>query len=114
MVTLAEFRSWAMGLAGIEEQPHFDMPSFRYKGKIFATYHEKDHKAMLKLPVVQQSVYHEYKNDVFFPVPGSWGAKGATFVMLDKVRKDVFKEALKSAYVGLASAAGGQAQKLRK
>jgi hypothetical protein len=36
-VRLAEVRRFALGLPGATEQPHFDMISFRVKGKIFAT-----------------------------------------------------------------------------
>jgi hypothetical protein len=41
-------------------------------------------------------------DQVFYPVPGSWGQKGATFVDLKRVRKDMFKDALKLAYEGVA------------
>ena len=53
---------------------------------------------MVKLSLVDQSVFCSYDRNVFFPVPGGWGARGATFVELAKVRKDMFKDALKSAY----------------
>jgi hypothetical protein len=36
-VTLARIRELALGLPGATEQPHFDMISFRVRGKIFAT-----------------------------------------------------------------------------
>ena len=36
-VTLARVRALALGLPGTTEQPHFDMTSFRVRGKIFAT-----------------------------------------------------------------------------
>jgi hypothetical protein len=46
---------------------------------------------MVKLSLVDQSVFCSYDRNVFFPVPGGWGARGATFVELAKVRKDMFK-----------------------
>lgn len=36
-VTLAGIRAVALGLPGTTEEPHFDMISFRVRGKIFAT-----------------------------------------------------------------------------
>lgn len=39
----------------------------------------------------------------FFPVPGGWVCKGATFVALNKVRKDMLKDALATAYNGIAT-----------
>jgi len=102
MVDIESFRKLALSFADTEEVPHFEIPSFRYKGKIFATYHPKDNKAMLKLSLVEQSVYVSYNSEIFFPVPGAWGAKGATFVLLDKVGKTIFKEALAAAYQGVA------------
>ena len=53
---------------------------------------------MLKLALVDQSVFCSYNDKIFFPVPGAWGKKGATFVDLKKVRKDMFKDAITCAY----------------
>ena len=53
---------------------------------------------MLKLSLIDQSVFCSYDKSVFFPVPGGWGRKGATFVDLRKVRKDMLKDALTVAY----------------
>lgn len=57
---------------------------------------------MLKLSLVDQSVFCSYDNTVFFPVPGYWGRNGATFVELEKVKKNIFKDALTTAYNGVA------------
>src|SRR5690349_14605673 len=99
MVTQATFRQLALSFPGAEEQPHFHLASFRVKKKIFATLWEKENRAMLKLSLVDQSVFCAFENGtVFFPVPGGWGKKGATFVDLSKVRKDMLKDALTTAY----------------
>lgn len=90
----------ALALPDVEEHPHFDKPSFRYKGKIFATIWVEDNRAMLKLTPIDQSVFGSYDSTVFFPVPGGWGLKGATLVELKKVRKDMLKDALNVAYEG--------------
>jgi hypothetical protein len=98
MVSLETFRSLALSFARTEEQPHFEISSFRVNKKIFATYHPKENRAMLKLSLISQSVYVSYNSSLFFPVPGGWGAKGATLVELSKVAKSIFMEALSTAY----------------
>ena len=99
MVTLSTFRQLALSFPNVEELPHFELASFRVKKKIFATLWEKDNKAMLKLSLVEQSVFCAYENGtVFYPVPGGWGKKGATFVDLGKVKKGMLKDALTVAY----------------
>lgn len=99
MVDMETFRKWALGMPGTEEQPHFDKPSFRANNKIFATLWEKENRAMLRLPLVEQSVFCSYGNgEVFFPVPGGWGRQGATFVDLTKVRKTMLKDAMRVSY----------------
>ena len=98
MVDLAHFRSLALSFPETAELPHFHLISFRVKNKIFATYWPKENRAMLKMSLVDQSVFCAYDPAVFFPVPGGWGKKGATFVELKKVRKDMFRDALTQAY----------------
>lgn len=103
MVIFETFRALAISFPATEELPHFEKPSFRHKGKIFATYHAATDRAMLKLTPIQQSVYHSYDPLIFFPVPGAWGAKGYTLVQLSTVPEDIFKEALTAAYEGVAT-----------
>jgi hypothetical protein len=103
MISPATFRQLAVAFPDAEEQPHFHLASFRVKKKIFATLWEKEHRAMLKLPLVEQSVFCAYDKDVFFPVPGAWGKKGATFVDLKRVPKNMLKDALSVAYNSLTT-----------
>lgn len=98
MVNIENFRKIALSFPDTEELPHFDLTSFRVKKKIFATFHEKHDRAMVKLSPIDQSVFCAYDNNIFFPVPGGWGKGGATFVNMKKVRKDMFKDALSAAY----------------
>ena len=103
MVNIETFRKLALAFPDAEEQPHFHLASFRIKKKIFATLWEKENRAMLKLSLIDQSVFCSYDITIFFPVPGGWGTKGATFVALNKVRKDMLKDALATAYNGIAT-----------
>jgi predicted DNA-binding protein (MmcQ/YjbR family) len=93
-----EFRKLALSLPESTEVPHFDKPSFRVKNKIFATLWEPENRAMLALKLEDQSVFCAYDSSAFFPVPGGWGKQGATFVQLENVRDDMFRDALQCAY----------------
>jgi len=102
MVDIVFFRAAALAFPGTNEEPHFEKGSFRFKGKIFATWWEKENRAMVKLSPEDQSVFCALDGKSFSPVPGTWGQKGATFVDMGKVRKDIFKDALQLAYEGVA------------
>ncbi len=102
MVTIEAVRQLALAFPEAEEKPHFDLPSFRVKNKIFATIHEKTNRAMVKLSLVDQSVFCAIDKTAIYPVPGGWGRKGSTFFELKKVRKAVLKDALTQAWLGIA------------
>lgn len=98
MITFDECRKLALALADVTEEPHFEKPSFRWRGKIFMTFHTPKNQAMLILPELHQSVLTADDNEFIFPVKGFWGSKGATMFDLNKVTKKIFKDALKSSY----------------
>jgi hypothetical protein len=98
MVDLETFRKLALSFPDTVELPHFNLISFRVKRKIFATYRADEDRAMIKLSLTDQSVFCSTPKSAFQPVPGSWGKKGATFVNLKKVRKDIFTDALVTGY----------------
>ena len=98
MIKFEEYQKMALSLTDATEQPHFDIPSFRVKNKIFGTYWKKDDKAMLRLSPEDQSVFCAYDENIFYPVNGKWGLRGATFVNLKLVKKNMFKDALNCAY----------------
>ena len=103
MVDIDFFRKIALAFPETTEEPHFHLTSFRHKKKIFATWWEKENRAMVKLTPEEQSVFCSMDEKVFFPVNGTWGQQGATFVDLSKVRKDMFKDALQLAYNGVVA-----------
>ena len=98
MVSIDRFRKIALSLPGTTEPLHFDKPSFRVKNKIFATIHTRDKRVMVKLTLVEQSVFTDIDRTIIYPVPGGWGRQGATFVELSKVKKEILKEALEAAW----------------
>ena len=102
MVDLNAVRALALAFEDAEEHPHFENQSFRIKKKIFATLNAKMNRACLKLPLIDQSVFCEMNDAVIYPVPNKWGKQGWTLVELKKVRKNVFKDALTTAYCHVA------------
>lgn len=97
-MTIEQVKKIALSLPETEEKPHFHLTSFRVKNKIFSTIHADKNYVMVSLHPVDQSVFCQYNKDVFFPVPGGWGRKGATFINLKKVPKKVFIDALTTAW----------------
>jgi hypothetical protein len=102
MLSVAEVRKLALSLDDAIELPHFERVSFRVNKKIFATMAEKENIAVVMLSPEDQSVFCAYDKTKMYPVPNKWGKKGATIVVLKKVRKDIFKDALITAYCRVA------------
>lgn len=98
MIKFEDYKKLALSLPETTQKPHFDLPSFRVKDKIFGTYWQKEKKAMLRLSPEDQSVFCALDKKTFFPVNGEWGRQGATFVNLKEVNKEMFKDALDCAY----------------
>lgn len=98
MIDQETYRKLALALPEVTEAPHFDKQSFRWRNKIFATLWIKEDRAMLKLSLVDQSVFCAFDSQVFYHVPNAWGKQGATFVELKLVREDMFTDALNCAY----------------
>jgi hypothetical protein len=98
-MTGADFRRIALGVDGAEEGSHFGNPDFRVGGKIFATLSlEREGYGVLLLNPEQQAGMVEDAPEVFSPVPGGWGRKGSTRVLLAKVPPDVLEAALRTAW----------------
>ena len=102
MVNIDTVRKLALSFPETVEQDHWGRPSFRVKKKIFATIWPVEERAVLKLSVVDQSVFTEYNSKIFYPIPNGWGKQGWTFVELKKVRKDMFNDALHLAWSEVA------------
>ena len=98
MVSIKEATSWALAYPEAIELPHFEKTSFRVKKKIFGTLDKKTQKFCLKLSEIDQSVFSDFNPGVIYPVPGTWGKQGYTFIELKKVKKTVFKDALQTSY----------------
>lgn len=102
-MTPNDFRRIALSLPETEERAHMDHPDFRVAGKIFATigYPDKT-RAMVKLSPEDQHNFSKNYPEVFVPVHGSWGRRGATSVDLKSAKKDVLANAVHAAWRNLA------------
>jgi hypothetical protein len=98
MVDTETFRQMALSFPGTVELPHFDKASFRVNKKIFATLDTKNYRACIMLTPMDQSVFAAFDKSVMYPVPNNWGLRGATFVELKMIRKNMLKDALTQAY----------------
>ncbi|HEY2722841.1 MAG TPA: MmcQ/YjbR family DNA-binding protein [Chitinophagaceae bacterium] len=104
MVNISAARQIALALPETEEYMHFNLPAFKVRKKIFATIHEDKNFMMVKLSLIDQSVFCMIDKDIIFPVPGGWGKNGATFINLKKVKKNLLKDALASAWKNVVNA----------
>jgi hypothetical protein len=93
-----KFRSLALSLPEAVEAEHMGHPDFRVAGKIFATLWPDDHWGMVKLTLEQQAAFISAAPDVFQPVSGGWGRRGATRVLLRKAPTRSVLQALTTAW----------------
>lgn len=96
----AEFRALALELPEAEEGSHMAHPDFRVRGKIFATLSEEGDYGVVKLTLEQQEEFGAHAG--FEPVPGGWGKRGYTKVVLRAARKGAVREALRAAWLNTA------------
>ncbi|MDB5137857.1 MAG: MmcQ/YjbR family DNA-binding protein [Mucilaginibacter sp.] len=99
MIDIETARRIALSLPGTEEYDHFGRPAFKIKGKrTFTTFWPSEHRVMVKLSLIDQSVFNSFDSMIFYPVPNKWGLKGATFIELSKVRLDMLTDAITTAW----------------
>lgn len=95
-------RAIALKLPEAMEAPHFDFPSFRVNGKIFATARLGEPLVMLKLPTELQQAMVAAHPDVFSLPPGAWAKGGATFAATDKIDRKLLADLTASAWANVA------------
>lgn len=98
-MTAKDFRQIALSLPETEARSHMDHPDFRVAGKIFATlgYPDKT-RGMVKLSPEDQHYFSKDHPDVFTPVKGTWGRRGATSVLLKPATKEILRKAIEAAW----------------
>lgn len=102
MVSIYTFRKLALSFPEVTEEPHFEKTSFRVKKKIFATYDDLKKRACIKLSEIDQNVFSSADKTIIFPVDNKWGKQGWTLIEMKKVKKELFIDALTTAYCEVA------------
>ncbi len=98
-MTAADFRRIALSLPGTEEGSHMGAADFRVGGHIFATLaHLSQGYGNLMLSPEQQAEYVAEQPDIFLPVKGGWGRKGATHIRLEPASEELLHGALLTAW----------------
>ena len=102
-MTPERFRRLALSLPDTTEVGHMGHPDFRVHGRIFATLGHPDAGfGMVKLTKDQQEAFVHAEPDVFAPVKGGWGERGATSVRLRSARTKSLRVALAAAWANVA------------
>lgn len=102
MVSIDTFRKLALSFPEATEEPHFEKTSFRVKKKIFATYDDIKKRACIKLSEIDQNVFSSADKTIIFPLENKWGKQGWTLIEMTKVKKDLFIDALTTAFCEVA------------
>lgn len=102
MVSIDTLRKLALSFPETTEEAHFEKTSFRVKNKIFATYDSINNRACIKLSEIDQDVFSSADKTIIFPVDNKWGKQGWTYIEMNKVHKDLFIDALTTAYCEVA------------
>lgn len=105
MISLKTARALALTFEGAEEIPHFEKPSYRVKKKIFLTLDEKNNRACIKLPEIEQDIFSTIDKKMIYPVPNKWGQQGWTFIELKLIKKELFMEVMSASYCHVAKKA---------
>ena len=102
MASYDDVRRLALALPEALEVDHFGSPSFRVKGKIFATLGETADRLTLKLdPEDRHNLMAAYPG-VIEPVEGYWGRSGWTLVDFAGCGEELVASLLKIAWARVA------------
>jgi hypothetical protein len=104
VATDADIRRLALALPQAVEADHHGSPSFRVGGKIFCTVGLSPGKMMVKLDPEDQHNLCAGHPDAIAPVPGAWGLKGSTHVLLAAIDPPFAAMLLRLAWVAVAPA----------
>lgn len=102
MVSIEIFRKITLSFPETTEEPHFGKTSFRVKKKIYATYDNINKRACIKLSEMDQDVFALANRTTIYPVENKWGKQGWTIIEMEKVNKELFADALTTAYCEVA------------
>jgi len=86
------FRKIALALPEAQEQAHFDTPSFRVRGKIFAQLSTDGLNGLIKLPPERQEWLITTQPEACRAEPGWWGRHGWTWLKWNALASDQLEE----------------------
>ena len=93
------FRRLALAMPEASEEAHMGHPDFRVGGRIFATLGYPDEGwGMVALTPDLQEAFVTAEPQVFVPVKGAWGARGATNVRLRPAKAQTLRIAMAAAW----------------
>jgi hypothetical protein len=99
MLSAEAFRGLALECEGASEGAHSGHADFRAVGRVFATLgYPRPGFAMVKLTPDQQRMLTEAEPAIFSPVPGGWGRKGATLLLLAEADEATARSAVQMAW----------------
>jgi hypothetical protein len=89
----------ALSFPEVVEAAHMGHPDFRVGGKIFATlgYPNERRGVLVLSPEEQKEVINQHP-EMFERVPGGWGCRGSTQVLLKQVARPVLEAAMRKAW----------------
>lgn len=109
IVTVSEFRQFALALPGAEQRAHMGHPDFRVGGRVFATLnYPAAGWGMIKLSPEHQELFLRAEPAAFVAVKGAWGRQGCTNVNVRLAKKTAVREALELAWRALAPTPGAK------
>jgi len=98
MMGADDLRRVALALPETVEGAHHGRTDFRVGGRIFATLSPGRGEGVVLLAPEEQAVLVAAEPAIFAPVPGGWGAKGATTIRLAAADEATLHSALTLAW----------------
>lgn len=98
MISIDNFREFALSLPETDEAPHFENRAFRVKKKIFATLNAAHYRATLKFSPELQDIFSAISKGTIYPVPNKWGNHGWTHLNLETAEWELCQDALRNAW----------------
>lgn len=105
-MTATQFRKLALEIDGAIESSHMGHPDFRIGGRIFATLGPGERWGVVMLVPAQQRKLISSHPAMFTPVPGKWGERGATKIILKPARVLPVRNAMRTAIENILGTSG--------
>jgi hypothetical protein len=101
-MTQDDIRAVALSLPEAEEVPHFDRPSFRVRGKIFATLPPGGELVVLRVPELVKESLKQSDPDAHVALPGGWDRGGWTQLAIGRMDAGKMADLVRLAWRGVA------------